>query len=144
MTKEELKAKFERISATRTSLLFNIKDYSETISQLGTYKSPTYSHTSTGGTNSINNSVARLTILKEDMEKRVLNYREKLDDCMNEFEELLMPISPTGHLIYRLKYLKRSTWQEIAIETGYCERQVRRIFSKDLDKILEYVNRYSS
>lgn len=139
MTEKELHKKFIELATTRMSLFLKINEYKDTIAEMDGCKSPIYSHTSSNSFDYSNSKVSRLVLMIEEFEGRIDKYKKELDECMNEFEELLTPISLTAHMIFRLKYLNRATWKEISVRTGYCERQVRRIHQKELTNILEFL-----
>lgn len=67
-------------------------------------------------------------------------YTEKVDELtarMLEIEAAIEPLEPTERTLIRLHYFQDLTWEEVAVEMGYCWRHVHRLHGRALEKLQE-------
>ena len=59
----------------------------------------------------------------------------ELEDLTLTIERAIRELPSTYRVIMRLYYIDGLTWEEVADKTNYCDRQLRRIRDKALDKM---------
>lgn len=67
-------------------------------------------------------------------------YRVKeaeLDDALLAIEQAIEKLEPTQRLLVRLYYIDGLTWEQVAVEIGYCWSQTHRIHSAALKRLKE-------
>lgn len=66
------------------------------------------------------------------------NYNAKVEELtarMLEIEQAIEPLEPTERTLIRLHYFQDLTWEEVAVEMGYCWRHVHRLHGRSLEKL---------
>lgn len=66
------------------------------------------------------------------------NYNAKVEELtarMLEIEQAIEPLEPTERTLIRLHYFQDLTWEEVAVEMGYCWRHVHRLHGRALEKL---------
>lgn len=65
-------------------------------------------------------------------------YAEKVEELsarMIEIEAAIEPLEPTERTLIRLHYFQGLSWEQVAVEMGYCWRHVHRLHGKALEKL---------
>lgn len=74
---------------------------------------------------------------KDELLAMYLAKEEELDDALLVIEQAIEKLEPTQRLLVRLYYIDGLTWEQVAVEIGYCWRQTHRIHSAALKRLGE-------
>lgn len=98
-------------------------------------KGVTLSTTPSGGTNNpgsaLENSVIRLSTLRDQYKQKVETIATELD----EIEKAIAELQPRERQLIRLYYVEGLTWEQVAVVMGYSWRQVHRIHGDALRQL---------
>jgi len=98
-------------------------------------KGVTLSTTPSGGGNNLvsalENSVIRLSTLRDQYKQKVETIATELD----EIEKAIAELQPRERQLLRLYYVEGLTWEQVAVVMGYSWRQVHRIHGDALRQL---------
>jgi DNA-directed RNA polymerase specialized sigma24 family protein len=89
---------------------------------------------SSGGNNpgsALENSVIRLSTLRDQYKQKVETIAAELD----EIEKAIAELQPRERQLIRLYYVEGLTWEQVAVVMGYSWRQVHRIHGDALRQL---------
>lgn len=76
-------------------------------------------------------------ILKEELQARYDRMVKEMEAVQAAIEDLIDGLNPTERELFRHRYIKGMTWENVCVAMNYSWRQTHNIHAKALDKLID-------
>lgn len=130
MTKERLR-EYRAIKLERDKLQQDIEELEAVMYGASSSKLSNMPRSGNNGSSSVENHALR----HDELLRRYKQKEAELSAALLEIENAIETLPPRERTLVRLYYAKGLTWEAVAVEMGYCWRQVHRIHSDALEAL---------